>query len=117
MEAPASERYAYFVEQVVGWDEAWGLRDDEGWMAVGGDEDVTCFPLWPAEAYARRAAVDEYRDMRPVAIPLKELVEEMLPAWAKQGVAISVFWVPPGKGVVVSADELIAALREDDGSD
>lgn len=117
MEAPAAERYEYFVKQVSEFDEAWGLRDDEGWMAVGGEDDVTCFPLWPAEAYARRAAVDEYAKMRPTPIPLDELVEEMLPAWEKQGVAISVFWVPPGRGVVVSAAELRELFSDDEPSD
>ena len=114
LEAPANERYEYFVKHVAEWDEAWGLRDDEGWMALGDDNDATLFPLWPAEAYARRAAVDEYANMRPTAIDLRELLEEMLPAWEKQGVAISVFWVPPGRGIVVSAAELHEALREDD---
>jgi len=113
IEAPASERYTYFIKHVAEWEEAWGLRDDEGWMAVEGENDVTCFPLWPAEAYARRAAVDEYASMRPTPVPLAELLDEMLPAWEKQNVAISVFWVPPGKGVVVSAAELREALRED----
>lgn len=113
-EAPAAERFEYFVERVCEYEEAWGLRDDEGWMAVGGEGDVTCFPLWPAEAYARRAAVDEYAKMRPTPVPLDELVEKMLPAWEKQDVAISVFWVPPGRGVVVSAAELREALSADD---
>ncbi len=114
MQAPAAERFEYVVERVCEWGEAWGLRDDEGWMAVGGEGDLTCFPLWPAEAYARRAAVGESAGMRPTPVPLDELVEKMLPAWEKQGVAIGVFWVPPGRGVVVSAQELREALTEDE---
>jgi hypothetical protein len=113
MEADAGDRYEYFVKQVSEFDEAWALRDDEGFMAVEGEDGVTCFPLWPAEAYARRAAVDEFANMRPEAIPLDELLTKMLPAWAKQNVAISVFWVPPGKGVVVTAEQLIDAFAED----
>ena len=113
-EAPADERYADFIKHVCEWDEAWGLRDDEGWMAVEGDNGVTCFALWPAEAYARRAAIDEHANMRATPVPLDELVDKMLPAWEQQGVAISVFWVPPGQGVVVSAAELREALREDE---
>ena len=66
------------------------------------------------EAYARRAAVDEYASMRPVAIPLGELLEEMLPTWERENVAVSVFWVPPGKGVVVSAAKLREGLTDDD---
>jgi hypothetical protein len=117
IEAPANERFVYFIKHVAEWEEAWGLRDDEGWMAVGGDDDVTCFPLWPAEAYARRAAVDEYANMRPTPVPLGELLDEMLPAWEAQNVAISVFWVPPGKGMIVSAAELREALRDDPDGD
>ncbi len=118
VESTAAERYRYFIEQVSQWDEAWALRDDEGFMAFAGEDDVTCFPLWPAEAYARRAALAQtqkgaYAKMRPVPVPLDELVEKMLPAWENQGVAISVFWVPPGKSVVVSAAELRAALSDD----
>jgi hypothetical protein len=71
------------------------------------------FALWPASAYAERAAIGELAHARPAAIALSRLLSEMLPAWSANGVGVSVFWLPTGQGVLVSPDLLREALLEE----
>ena len=108
---PAPERYGHFIKRVADNQELWALRDAEGWLLLGDDEENEAFPVWPAERYA--VAYGEAQGMaeKPEAIELSTWMEEMLPDLAANGVLIAVFPIPTGAAVTVTADDHAAHLE------
>lgn len=103
--APPAQRYEFFVHKVVDWEEAWGLYDD-GWAMLVDDDGTKYFPLWPAKEYAEVCAKDDWARYEPEAIPLADLLNELLPQLHGDSVSIAVFVTPGGKGVTVTAEHL-----------
>lgn len=101
-----AQRYNYFVAKVFEWQEVWGLYED-GWV-VSETNDKTLFPLWPAEAFAKRCLVNDWQNTKPKAIPFAELVNELLPALNEDNIDIAVFMVPQSEQCgVLPAQELL----------
>ena len=44
---PAGDRAVAFFQLVADWEEAWGLRDEEGWVVA---KETDALPLWPPSA-------------------------------------------------------------------
>lgn len=103
-------RYKHFVKRVADWEEAWGLYSD-GWSLAETDSGDKVFPLWPAEAYAKLCAKEEWEGYEPSEIPLDDLFDELLPRLASDGVFVGVFYTPSDKGVTVEANQLVEDLR------
>ena len=106
---PGNKRFEHFVKVVVDWETAWGLYED-GWALAADDTGTPVFPLWPAEAYARACAVNEWSAYQPRSIDLGYLTAELLPRLEGDGVLPGVFFTPMSKGVTPSVAELLAAL-------
>jgi len=109
---PGQGRYEHFIKRVVDQEEAWGLYQD-GWALVESDEGEKAFPLWPAREYALLCARDVWSGYEPEAIPLNDLMNELLPGLAKDGVLPAVFVTPTEKGATPSVEDFLAALREE----
>lgn len=109
------ERYQHFVKRVADWEEAWGLYEG-GWALAGDDDGNETFPLWPNAEYAKLCAIDDWNAYVPKAISLDELLDELLPSLADDGVRPAVFMTPTGRGVVVSATELAGHLEAELGN-
>ena len=110
LKLPGPKRYSHFVKVVADWEEAWGLYDD-GWAMAGGEEGVLVFPIWPAREYAELCATGVWENYTPESIPLKDLLEELLPKLKEDGVLPGVFYTPSDKGVLPLADQLLEDLR------
>jgi len=110
LDGPA--RYRYFVKRVADSEEAWGLWKD-GWASMSDEEGRAVFPLWPADVYAAACAVDEWGGYLPERIPLRDLMEEVLPMLTANGARPGVFPTASGKGVIPGVGELTHALREE----
>jgi hypothetical protein len=108
----ADERFAHFLKRVADWETVWGLRDDAGWVAAADSHGNSSFPVWPHPRYALACADNEWAGNAPAAIDVHEFVEEWLPAMASDAVSLAVFPTPGLRGVIVSAGELAAALRQ-----
>lgn len=108
----ADERFAHFLKRVADWETVWGLRDEAGWVAAADSEGHSSFPVWPHPRYAAACAGEEWTGNAPAAVDVHEFVEEWLPAMASDYVSLAVFPTPCLRGVVVSAAELAAALRQ-----
>lgn len=108
---PAPERYEHFMKRVADAEELWALRDDEGWLLLGDDEENEAFPVWPAERYAVAYAEAHGSGETPTAVELSVWMEEMLPDLAANGVLVAVFPLPTGAAVTVTADEHAAHLE------
>jgi Protein of unknown function (DUF2750) len=94
-------RYAHFVKQVADWQQVWGLRAEDGWVAVSDDSGASMFPVWPHAEYARLLATDDWQTAVPTAIELTDWLEEWLPNLAEVGDMVAVFPTPAGQGVPV----------------
>jgi len=60
----------------------------------------------------RPSADHEWAGNAPAAIDVHEFVEQWLPAKASDNVSLAVFPTPGLRGLIVSAAELAAALRQ-----
>lgn len=107
LELPPSRRHAWFLQRVRESGEVWGLYM-EGWALAFDEEERDVLPLWPTDATARLCATHLWEGFEPRRIPLAELVEQLLPELAEEGISVGVFFTPRGQGWPVTA----AALRE-----
>lgn len=104
LDGPA--RYAHFIKQVCDGQQVWGLRESDGWVAMGDDSGASMFPVWPHAEYARLMATDDWRDASPSAIDLDEWMDVWLDNLAAGDDKVAVFPVTRGQGVVVDPEEL-----------
>lgn len=107
LRAGGPARYRHFVSRVADNQEILGLRQHDGWVSMGID-DQRLFPVWPAAAYATACAVEEFTAAEATPIDLREWLETWLPNLEGDGSGVAVFPTPSGQGVVVAP----AALRE-----
>ncbi|HEY6560412.1 MAG TPA: DUF2750 domain-containing protein [Polyangiaceae bacterium] len=106
------KRFQHFIKRVVDDETVWGLWRD-GWALMADDDGRQVFPLWPAQEYADRCRTDDWSEYEPKAIPLKDLLEDLLVRFEPQNVMAGVFPTPAGKGLTVSPAELRAAIEEE----
>lgn len=110
----ARERYDYFIQVVVDWEEAWGLRSPDGWVlssSLLGGETQDAFPIWPHPLFAEACAHGDWEGAAPESIPLDELLEDLLPLLEEDRVQLAVFPTPEGDGVLTSPEELRRGLQ------
>jgi len=103
---PAKERYSYFVQVLVDEGEAWGLRNDEGWVLGSDPERGDILPLWPHSAFAEACARGTWDDAKPAEIPLDDLLENLLPLLEEDRITVAAFPTPEGDSVLIKPEEL-----------
>jgi hypothetical protein len=103
---PTQERYSYFVQVLVDEEQAWGLRNDEGWVLGSDPERGDILPLWPHSDFATACARGSWQDAVPAEIPLDDLLEELLPLLAEDNITVAAFPIPDGDSVLVTPDAL-----------
>lgn len=106
---PPERRHAWFVQRVRESGEAWGLYSN-GWALAQDAQGNDVLPLWPGPAFAQRCATRMWAAYVPRRVTLAELLEEMLPELAAEGIPVGVFFNPDGEGWPVAAQELGAQL-------
>lgn len=103
---PVKERYSYFVQVLVDEGEAWGLRNDEGWVLGSDPERGDILPLWPHSAFAEACARGTWDDAKPAEIPLDDLLENLLPLLEEDRITVAAFPTPEGDSVLIKPEEL-----------
>lgn len=103
---PTQERYSYFVQVLVDEEQAWGLRNDEGWVLGSDPERGDILPLWPHSDFAGACARGSWQDAVPAEIPLDDLLEELLPLLGEDHITVAAFPIPEGDSVLVTPDDL-----------
>jgi hypothetical protein len=103
---PAKERYNYFIQVLVDQEEAWGLRNDEGWVLGSDPERGDIFPLWPHSTFAEACARGTWDDAKPAEIPLDDLLENLLPLLEEDRITVAAFPNPEGDSVLIKPEEL-----------
>ena len=109
---PADERYEHFLQKVTGWEELWGLSDQDGCVMLSTDDGEECIPVWPHPDYATEWATDEWAECQPFKIDLKAWMERWLPGMAEDGFLVAVFPAGDGEGVIVEPAELEQSILE-----
>ncbi len=99
----AEDRAVHLVQLVADWEEAWGLLDDQGWVVA---KETDALPLWPHADLARACAQGNWEGAEPTAIPLDDLLEELLPLLEEDGLRTALFPTPDDPGVLLDASEL-----------
>jgi hypothetical protein len=105
----ARERYGYFIQLAVDNEEAWGLKNEEGWMLAGdgsdeddGGHEHDAFPIWPHPDFATACAVGDWQGAVAEPIGLDELMEDLLPILEEDGLSLAVFPTPDGDSAIVA---------------
>lgn len=97
---PAEDRAVHLVQLIADWDEAWGLQDDQGWVVA---KETDAFPFWPHPDLARACARGNWEGAEPAAIPLDQLLEDLLPLLEEDGLRTALFPTPDDPGVLAEA--------------
>jgi hypothetical protein len=108
---PSQERYSYLVQLLVDTEEAWGLRDDDGWVVGSDPERGDILPLWPHSTFAQACAHGPRANARPAEIALDDLLEELLPLLIEDHITIAAFPASNGDCLLISPEQLARDLR------
>jgi hypothetical protein len=106
------ERFRHFVGRVADEERAWGLWSD-GWALMSDAQGTAVFPVWPAAEYADLHRTGEWSAYEAREIPVRELLDALIPRLEQDDVPIGVFPTPTGQGVIVPPEQLADALREE----
>ena len=107
---PADGRAIQFFQLLADWEEAWGLKDAEGWVV---DKESDALPLWPHSALAEACAAKRWPDATPEAIPLDDLLIDLLPLLAADNLRVAVFPSPGDPGLLLSPVEASDRLERE----
>lgn len=107
---PVADRALQLVQLAVDWEELWGLTDAHGWV-VGQATDA--LPLWPHPDLARACAQGPWEGAEPAAIPLDELLADLLPQLEAESLGTALFPVPGDPGLLLTPEELRRRLGEE----
>jgi hypothetical protein len=106
----AEERAGTFFQLVADWEEAWGLKDSAGWIVARQTDGL---PLWPHAVFAEACARGAWEGAAADAIPIDELLEDLLPLLEEDGLGVAVFPAPEDSGIVMKAGEVSARLERE----
>jgi hypothetical protein len=106
---PAADRAIQFFQLLADWEEAWGLKDAQGWVV---DKERDALPLWPHAALAEICAGQRWPDAAPEPVSLDDLLIDLLPLLAADSLQVAVFPSPadPG-GLLLSPVEVADRLE------
>jgi Protein of unknown function (DUF2750) len=107
---PAADRAVTFFQLAADWEEAWGLKDSAGWIVA---RETGALPLWPHATFAAACARGAWEGAVPEAVPLGELLEDLLPLLAEDGLAVAVFPAPEEAGIVMPPGEVRERLERE----
>jgi hypothetical protein len=107
---PAKERYGYFVRKVADFQTIWLIRDEEGIVMLGGDEDHSqSIPVWPEKEFASLLLTGDWESCRLEEMPLDEFLL-WLDELQKESTQIATFPKEGLQSIVVNAEEMKAHL-------
>jgi hypothetical protein len=107
---PAGDRAIQFFQLLADWEEGWGLLDAEGWVVAS---ETDALPLWPHATLAAACAVGPWEGALPEPVPLDELLEDLLPLLAADGLRVAVFPSSHDPGLLLAPDEVRERLERE----
>src|SRR4051794_12953011 len=100
---PAGDRAVQFFQLLADWEEAWALRDADGWVVA---KATDALPLWPHADFATACAQGPWEGATPEPLPLDDLLEELLPLLEEDGLKVAVFPSPEDPGLLLEPSEV-----------
>jgi hypothetical protein len=100
---PAADRAVQFFQLLADWEEAWALRDADGWVV---SKATDALPLWPHADLAAACAQGPWEGSAPESLPLGDLLEDLLPLLEEDGLRVAVFPSPDDPGLLLSPAEV-----------
>jgi hypothetical protein len=107
---PAGDRAIQFFQLLADWEEGWGLLDAEGWVVAS---ETDALPLWPHATLAAACAVGPWEGALPEPVTLDEMLEDLLPLLAEDGLRVAVFPSPDDPGLLLSPAEVRERLERE----
>ncbi len=104
------ERYDLFLALVCKHQSLWTLADEQGCLMIA-EQDDHYLPVWPLEAFAEAAAVEEWQQMKPYEVTLDEWLSKWTPGMTDDGFEVAVFPDHEGESTVLSPEELAVELK------
>ena len=105
---PAADRAVQLVQLAADWEEAWGLKDEQGWVVA---KATDALPLWPHPELARACARGNWEGAEPAALSVDDLLDDLLPLLAEDGLRTALFPTPDDPGLLLDAAELGRRLK------
>ncbi|MCE0484980.1 MAG: DUF2750 domain-containing protein [Methylacidiphilales bacterium] len=109
---PGADRYSHFIKVAADQRKVWGLWND-GWAMAATGEGDQVFPIWPADVYAEKCALEDWSQYQPREIDLDRLLDELLPDFARSGILVGVFPTPQNQGVTPDLKQFEADLKQE----
>lgn len=107
---PAEDRATAFFQLLADWEEAWGLRDGQGWIVA---KDTGALPLWPHEDLAAACARAPWEGAEPEPVSIDELLDDLLPLLEEDGLGIAVFPTPDDPGALMALGDFRQRLERE----
>jgi hypothetical protein len=107
---PADDRTTLTLQLIADWGEAWGLRDEEGWI-VQRRPDGDALPLWAHPDLATACAQGRWEGAKPDRIDLDDLIEELVPLLQEDGLRAHLCPTLEGDGTLLAPEELAARIE------
>ena len=109
---PGPQRHEYFIKRVVDTGVVWSLYRN-GWALAKKEDGTLVFPLWPDSEFAQVCADYEWTGYAPQSFALDELLDELLPQLAQDGIVTGVFYTPGARDVMPTAGLLRTDLQDE----
>jgi hypothetical protein len=100
---PTADRAVQFFQLIADWEEAWALRDADGWVV---SKTTDAIPLWPHSAFATACARGPWEGAAPEPLPLEDLLDDLLPLLEEDCLRIAVFPSPEDPGLLLGPAEV-----------
>ncbi len=105
-------RYRQFLKLAVENKLVWGLFRD-GWALSRDEQGESTFPLWAEREFAERSAHGPWQGYEAAEIPLDDLLEQLLPQLARDGLKTSISPTADEPALAPSIAQLILDLEHE----
>lgn len=106
------KKYQYFLKKIADYGELWSLKDDDGWVTLGQEEDDCFFPVWPKQEFAELCISEDWQDCKCEAIDIDEFLEDWIPGLKEDGIRVTIMW-NEGAGIDVDWDGLARDIEHE----
>lgn len=107
-----------FIQRIVAQGEVWGLEEEEdAWAYCESNEfeDTDVLVFWSSKEAAAKLATDDWKDYKPVRIPLEAFIEKWLPGMDADGHLVGGDWNEKLCGLEVEPEEVLTEIHAAQG--
>ena len=107
-----SERYDYFIREVVQNLEIWLLETDDGYVFFKDNTKDNILPIWPSEELAVLCTFEEFKIIkaRPVSINYDSFINNCKPDMITENIIFGVFYDNNRVALAVDGHKLLKDL-------